>query len=384
MKISKSLVEEYFNELEDPRDSRGKRHDLLEIILLAIIGSICKTDDWEEIVAICESKENWLRTFLDLKHGIPSHDTFERVFAEINPKEFANCFTAWSQALAKITDGAIVAIDGKILRSSYRDSSKKSALHLVNIWCCSNGLSLGQIAVNKKSNEITAIPELIRLLDLNKKIVTIDAMGCQKEIAKDIRKAKADYVLALKGNQGLFHKNVKSFLDKGIEEGFKRECDFFETKLEKDHGRIEKRLCYSVPLTDSDIEEKLFDNIRAWKDLKTVFVIESRKYNVKTKKNTSKRRYYITSLSLSAKELQDIVRSHWGIENNLHWVLDVVFKEDESRVRKDNAPQNLAMARKIALNLLKKDSTSKKSLKTRRVKAASSNQYLQDILFQNN
>ena len=225
---------------------------------------------------------------------------------------------------------------------------------------------------------------MIRLLDLNKKIVTIDAMGCQKEIAKDIRKAKADYVLALKGNQGLFHKNAKSFLDKGIEEGFKRECDFFETKLEKDHGRIEKRLCYSVPLTDSDIEEKLFDNIRAWKDLKTVFVIESRKYNVKTKKDTSKRRYYITSLSLSAKELQDIVRSHWGIENNLHWVLDVVFKEDESRVRKDNAPQNLAMARKIALNLLKKDSTSKKSLKTRRVKAASSNQYLQDILFQNN
>jgi predicted transposase YbfD/YdcC len=337
---------------------------------------ICGCDSWVEIEEFGKAKKEWLKGYLELSDGIPSHDTFGRVFSLIKPEEFKACFLGWVQEVSRKTEGEIIAIDGKTIRGSQDRINGKKAIHMVSAWAVENQLVLGQQAVDAKSNEITAIPELLKILEIKNCIVTIDAMGCQKEIAEKIVESGADYVLAIKGNKGQFYDDVTRYFEpiKAMKKDDEKEgYDHYET-LEKDHGRIEKRSYWA------------FSNI-AWlakkypyKKLSSIGMVKSeRTLNGVT---SIEFRYYISSTASGAKELARAIRSHWGIENQLHWVLDVVFREDYSRVRKDNAPQNLASLRHIALNLIKQETSGKKkSIQVKRKSCGWDNAYLAKVLW---
>jgi len=356
-------------ELPDPRVERTKLHKLEDILVIAICALLCGADSFEDMEVFGDAKEEWFRTFLELPHGIPSHDTFNRLFAALDPEQFLESFMKWTQSLRKAVPQEIVALDGKALRRALNQG--QTAKVVVSAWAAENGLVLGQQKVEDKSNEITAVPELLRRLELAGCIVTLDAMGCQKEIAKQIHEADADYVLALKGNQGTAFAEIKKYLDDAIERKDK-ELGFVE-KADKGHGRWEIRRYWQSGKID------WFADRDQWENLRSVGVVES--VREIGQQRSVERRYYLSSLPVEIETFAKAVRSHWLIENQLHWVLDVHFREDQSRARNKHAAQNLATLRRWALNLIKADQQKKKrSLKGRQKAAGWDNRYLLHLL----
>jgi len=369
-----SMVE-HFGQIEDPRVGPALLHKLIDILVIALCGVISGADSWVEIEAFGQAKEGWLRSILELPNGIPSHDTFGRVFALLDPEQFSASLVQWTQAVSTITRGQVIAIDGKVVRRSHDRRLGQKAIHMVSAWATENQLSLGQVKTDDKSNEITAIPELLGLLDISGCVVTIDAMGCQREIADQIIDQGADYVLAVKENQkGLYHR-IQQFFGYGQATSFRHlDHDYFE-KSGKDHGRQEKRQCWALAAS----EWRFFlDHEARWPHLQTI--IQIRAHRSIDGITTEETRYYISSLGADAKQLLQAVRSHWGIENSMHWVLDVAFREDESRVRTGHAPQNLSLLRRLAADLLRHEKTAKCGIKARRMKAGWDTAYLLKVL----
>lgn len=369
---SSSLLK-HFEILEDPRTAYLVAHPLLDIIALTICAVICGAESWEDIEAYGHSKHEWLATFLALPNGIPSHDTIGRVFARLDPSQLQECFISWVKAIAQLSAGEVISLDGKAARRSYDKGKGQGAIHMVSAWASENRLVLGQVKVADKSNEITAIPKLLNILDVQGCIVTIDAMGAQKEIASQIIEQGADYVLSLKGNQGNLHQDVQQLFDWASKTNFKDiEHEAYET-IEKGHGRIEKRRYYLL----GDVEHLV--DAHQWAGLKRVGMIESER-RIAGKPTTLEKRYYLISLDGGVERFAQASRGHWGIENRLHWSLDVVFHEDDSRIRTGHAPENMSLMRKIALNLLSKETSTKGSKKGKRLKAGWDNDYLIKIL----
>lgn len=355
----------HFKTLEDPRIDRTKRYPLIEIIFLIISATISGCEGWKSIRDFGLLKLEWLRQFLPYENGIPVDDTIARVMRKLNTKQFANCFTRWIQAVTEATNGDVIAIDGKTLRRSFNTKDEKSAIHMVSAWSTANGVVLGQEKTAEKSNEITAIPELLNSLAIKGCIITIDAMGCQKDIAEQIVRQKGDYLLALKGNQGNFHEEVVSFLTLAKEANFKNvEYDFHE-EIDAGHGRVETRRAYAV---DFKKYKKHIPEGLKWKKLTSVVMVETIREGCDFK--TFDTRFYISSCGASAKPLLHASRKHWGVENSLHWTLDVTFREDESRIRKEAAPENYAIFRHIALNIIRRNTSIDASVKRKRHMAA--------------
>jgi predicted transposase YbfD/YdcC len=380
-------ISEHFATLADPRADRGKEHVLVDILTIALCAVIRGADDWVAVATFGRAKADWLRAFLALPNGIPSHDTFGRVFRMLDPDELRRCFRDWVRAVVGEPDEAdapappgqqVMAVDGKTLRRSHDRRTGKGALHLVSAWATESGLVLGQVATDEKSSEITAIPALLRLLALEGATVTIDAMGCQTAIARQIVEQGADYVLALKDNQPTLHEHVRlAFVDADDAIGTPLPLADLaaHTTVEKDHGRIERRRCRAI----GDPDYLAFiDPHRAWPNLKSVACSESTR-RIGDAVSTEAR-HYLSSLPADAALLQRVIRGHWGIENRLHWVLDLAFQEDSSRVRADHAPENLAILRHIALNLLRQDPSRRIGVKNSRFKAALDDTYLRSIL----
>ena len=368
-------IDKYFSNLEDPRVDRTKLHSLLDILVIAICAAICGADNWVEVELFGKAKQTWFAQFLDLPHGIPSHDTFWRVFARLDPAQFQQCFVDWISAVSTVTEGQVVAIDGKTLRRSHDRRLGKQAISMVSAWATANRLVLGQVKVAEKSNEITAIPELLRVLEIAGCIVTIDALGCQKEIAEAIIACHADYVLALKENHGqLYEDVVKLFAD--LEDSQCRAYPSSQARMvNKGHGRIEIRQCWAITAPDT---LRYLRGAPSWPNLQAVVKVQAeRRVGAET---TLNERYFLTSLTAKAKALLPIIRTHWSIENGLHWVLDIAFREDESRLRKDHGPENFALLRHIALNLLKQETTTRASIKGKRLKAGWDEAYLLKVL----
>jgi predicted transposase YbfD/YdcC len=366
------LFAPFFEDLPDPRIDRCKRHDLLEIIILAVCATLGNADGWADIERFCRAKIAFFRSFLDLPNGIPSHDTFGRVFALLQPAALMACIQQWLDALGTAVAGEVVAIDGKTLRGSFDTAAGKNPLHLVSAWACDARLTLGQVLVDSKSNEITAIPLLLELLDVKGCIVTIDAMGCQKEIAAAIRAREADYVLAVKDNQpGLYDIIYEAFLAHA-EEDFTAPSLRRHRSVERSHGRAETREYFIAEAPPA------LTRLRQWQDVRSIgMVTRSRRVGAE---ETEEIAYYLSSLSPKVKRFAKAVRGHWGIENRLHWSLDVIFSEDKSRVRKDHSPLNLSMLRRLALAILRKDTSIKDSLRGKRLRAGWENKVLLTFL----
>ena len=378
---------EHFAELEDPRCDRGLRHSAEALVTMAVVGVLCGADDWSDIIDIAEAKRDWLETFLDLPHGVPSHDTFGRFFAAINPEPFAAGLASWMiQALPQAGVGQI-AIDGKTLRRSYDVQDGQSALHLVSAWCCEQGLVLGQVAAEQHSNEITAIPRLLNLLALKGTVVSIDAMGTQRPIAQQIVDAEGDYVLALKGNQGTVERDVRLFFQDAFREdacgqdAFNRPIrplSHTQAKtLGKRHGRIERRIAYCIDVRRGEAGDWLLEH--DWPGLASVVCVRAeRTIGGKTGRED---RFFLSSLDAqNPTRLLSAIRGHWAIENSLHWSLDMCFGEDQSRVRSGNAAENLAAIRRLALSLLKQEESFPASLKRKRRRCLLQQDYLLAVL----
>lgn len=357
----------FFDSLTDPRVERSKLHSLRDIIGLTICAVLSGCNDWEEIELYAECKQEWLKQFLALPNGIPSHDTINRVFSTLNPAELKDCFLDWVQSIAEVTDGRVVSIDGKRLCNS-GTGGKKGFIHMVNAWCNANSMVMGQYKTDEKSNEITAIPALLELLVLQGAIVTIDAMGCQRAIAEKIIKQEADYVLAVKENQAHLLDDIK--------EAFEQTAHApAATSIEKSHGRIEKRTCRVIDDMDW-ISEK-----HNWKNLQSIICIESEKTILKTGEQQQEQRFYISSLLSKPQRFCEIIRQHWAVENKLHWMLDVTFKEDLSTKQAGHAAENFSIITKIAINLLKNNTTKKASVKNKRLLCALNQDYLIETVF---
>lgn len=370
--MESASVGKHFSSLTDNRIKGKVRHKLFDIIIITICAVICGADGWTDIEQYGKSKYEWLKGFLELPFGIPSHDTFGRVFAVLCPKEFERCFLSWIQSVTEIAGNQIIAIDGKTLRRSYDSSSGKAAIHMVSAWASENGITLGQVKTDEKSNEITAIPELLKILELKGCIVTIDAMGCQKKIAEQIIDKGGDYVLAIKGNQGNMYEDIKLFFEDAAKNDFHDiSHDFYET-VDGDHGRVEIRRYWTVSELDWLCGKE------NWKGIKSIGMAEY-ECHVGDEINIGVR-YYISSLDNDSKQFGNAVRKHWGIENSVHWILDVAFREDESRIRKGHSAENLAVVRHIALNMLKQEKDLKVGIKAKRLRAGWDNDYLIKVL----
>ena len=356
----------YFSLLTDPRVERTREHLLDDIFFIAISSILCGADGWNDMEEFGKAKQDWLETFLALPGGIPSHDTFNRVFSALDPNELENCFLDWTRSVADLCEHEVIAIDGKAIRGS-GDAGKKSIVHMVSAWADQNHIVLGQTKVCEKSNEITAIPRLLELLVIKGCIVTIDAMGCQKEIASKIIEKQADYLLALKGNQGQLLEQVEDSFR------FMPVADFDE-QIDAGHGRVETRRCTVI----SDLS--MIEVKQEWASLQSLVKIESERYIKSTSKTEKETRFYISSLPADAKLSNRSVRAHWGIENSLHWVLDVGFNEDASRKRTGFAAQNYSLLNRIALNLLKNEKTTKVGIRGKRLKAGWDNSYLMKLI----
>ena len=365
-------IKNHFASLTDPR-RRKVTYPLINIVAIALCAVIAGADDFVTIAAWGRQKRAWLARFLDMTSGIPSHDRFNAVFKAIKPDEFERCLLSWITSLHEVTAGQVVAIDGKTLRQSFDKADAKSAIHMVSAWATANHISLGQVVVDQKSNEITAIPKLLELLDVSGCLVTIDAMGCQAEIAGQIIEGKADYVLAVKANQPTLHGGIVEYFLDHMEDDFARvKVSRHETK-EHGHGRDEHRT-YLV----CDVPDDLPDRGR-WKGLKRIGVAISN--TVRGGKPCDEVRYYILSKKLSARSFGAAVRGHWGIENSLHWQLDMSFGEDRSRIRRGHANANFAVVRRMALSLLKNEKSQKAGVKTKRLTAGWNDDYLEQVLF---
>lgn len=356
----------YFAELRDPRVERTREHLLEEILLMALAAILSGAESWNEMEGYSKAKREWLQGFLKLPGGIPSHDTFNRVISGLDPAELEKGFMAWVSSIAKLTAGEVVAIDGKSLRGA-RQAGKTTLVHMVSAWASANNLVLAQRKVEDKSNEITAIPKLLDALELSGTVVTIDAMGCQRGIAEKIVDKKADYILAVKENQGNLLAEIKdSFRMLG--------ADAVAEEIDCGHGRVERRTCSVV--ADTGLIEKAAE----WASLQGLVRVQAERYHKGTGKTERETRYYITSLKPDAERLNTSIRQHWGIENKLHWALDVSFGEDLDRKRQKNAAQNFSVLNRLALNLLKQDTSSKLGIKGKRLQAGWDNDYLLALL----
>jgi predicted transposase YbfD/YdcC len=368
---SRISIIHHFADLEDPRVGPHILHKLMDILVITMCAVIAGCESFLQIAEYGRHKEAWLRNFLELPHGIPSHDTFARVWTVIDPAKFQECFMRWAAALHDATGGKVIAIDGKTLRRSFDRAKGLNPLHLVSAWCCENHISLGQVAVDAKSNEITAIPALLELLTIKGAIVTIDAAGCQRAIATQIRKQEADYVLALKQNQNSLYDDVVAHFKQQEAEGFSRPELSSHEAHEKAHGREEHRTTRVMPVPES------LRNRDLWRDLNSLGMVESRR--LLAGREESYTRYFISSLEPDAMQLAHAVRSHWSIENSLHWVLDVTFREDDSRIQDRYSVQNLAALRRLAITLLKREPT-KQSLVTKRMMTGWDDDYMFQVL----
>ena len=365
----------YFADLKDPRMNRTKRHLLLDILTVAICGVICGADGWVQIAKFGRCKRKWFKTFLDLPNGIPSHDTFGRVFALLDPAAFEACFVRWINALAESSAGRLIAIDGKTLRHSFNAAAGKAAIHMVSAWCQANRIVLGQVATDDKSNEITAIPELLKRLDIKDAVVTIDAMGCQKAIAAAIVDGGGDYLLQLKGNQTTLHAETEQLFQQCLTDDCQGVAYATAQTIGKGHGRIEQRQLWATG------EVGWFAERDRWKNLRSLIRVRARR-DVNGQVSIEDR-YYITSLpSDDPARLLALIRGHWEIENTLHWSLDINFREDDSRIRTGHAAENYSRLNRLALNLLKRETSEKVGIKTKRLMAAWDHDFLLRILTQ--
>ena len=372
-------IEEHFSKVNDPRRDRTKDHKLIDIIVIAICAVICGAEGWVDIENFGNSKLSWLKTFLELPNGIPSHDTFGRVFSLIDAQQFQLSFYEWVLSVNEIIQGQIINIDGKRLRGSGDERLGKRAIYMVSAWAEENEIVLGQRKVDEKSNEITAIPELLKILALSGCLVTIDAIGTQTEIAKTIIEAKADYVLSVKENQGHLYEDISVLFAVDQAQNFKYASFEHAKTTNKGHGRIDIRECWS---TSNPEYLNLIRNGQNWIGLKSIAMVICTR--IIDGKETRRVRFYISSLPSNADRLLHAVRRHWAIENELHWVLDVALNEDHSRVRKDQAPENLAVLRHIALNLLKQEKTAKGGIHAKQLQAAWKEDYLLLVLASGN
>lgn len=374
-----ALIGAPFAELEDPRQAMNQRHKFIDILVIAICAAICGADDWESVELFGQSKAQWFRTFLELPNGIPSHDTFWRVFRSLNAAQFQQCFMRWMAAIQTVTEGEVVALDGKQLRRSFDTQAGKAAIVMVSAWASSNRLVLGQRQVDEKSNEITAVPDLLAALMLQGCIVTLDALNCQTKIAAAIVEQEADYLLALKGNQGMLYEDV-TLLFETLAEDLHQQAHYtyphdHAKTVDKDHGRIEVRQAWTISAAD------LIAQLRSaadWPQLTTLVKVQAERYV--GDESSHHTRYYIASADATAEQFLTWTRTHWSIENSLHWVLDIAFREDESRLRKDHGAVNFATLRHLALNLLKQEQTLKVGIKNKRLRAGWDHDYLLTVL----
>jgi len=373
------VIEEYFSKVNDPRKDRTKHHKLIDIIAIAICAVICGAEGWVDIELFGNSKIHWLATFLELPNGIPSHDTFGRVFSLLDAQQFQLAFYEWVWAVNDIIQGQVINIDGKCLRGSDDQRLGKRAIYMVSAWAVENEIVLGQRKVDEKSNEITAIPELLKILSISGCVVTIDAMGTQTIIAKTIREAKADYILSVKENQGHLFEDISTLFAVDQAQNFKYASFEHKKTVNKGHGRIDVRECWS---TSNPEYLNLIRGLENWVGLQSIVMLVCTR--IIDGKESKYVRYYISSLPSNAERILQAVRKHWSIENKLHWVLDVALNEDRSRVRKDQAPENLAVLRHIALNLLKQEKTAKGGIHAKQFQAALKEDYLLKILASGN
>lgn len=370
-KIAKNPLE-VFRDLPDPREKRNQRHKLFDIFAIAICAILSGANDWVKVAKFGQKKEKWFRTFLELPNGIPSHDTFDRLFKLVDPDEFEKRFVKWTELVADLLPGQVVAIDGKTLRGSHDKANGIDPIHCVSAYASSNQLILGQLVTDAKSNEITTIPKLLDLLAISGCLVTIDAMGCQKAIAAKIIDSKADYLLALKDNQQNFADEVENFFIQAEAIDFEEIEHVYYKFEEKNRGREEVREIWVTNYID------WLPMKQDWKGLRSIMKIRTMRI-VKGKLETEIR-YYICSLPFGSKLLMDAARKHWAIENSCHWVLDVTYQEDKSRIRKGYGAENFSRLKRLTINMLKQDKTSKSSIATKRFEAALDDDYRELLL----
>lgn len=369
MTTPQSLIE-HFSKLEDPRVDRNKKHELIDVIVLCVCAVVSGAEGWSDIEEFGRTKLEWLRQYVPLANGIPVDDTIARIISALSVSGFQACFTSWMEDVVKVSKGEVIAVDGKTSRRSHDRRRGLKALHMVSAWACGNGVVLGQVKTEEKSNEITAIPELLEKLELSGCIVTIDAMGCQREIAKKVREAGGDYVFTVKGNQERLEREVREYFDAARDDNFDRpDIDYRDTEG-TGHGRMEYRSYF----LSTDLSQ--LSGVEKWSGLRAIGMVESERHSAQ--KASIEQRYFITSLD-DVNSFHRAVRSHWSIENELHWRLDVTFREDESRIRRGNAPHNMGVIRHVAMNLLKRE-TSKISIRKKRIRAALNDDFRDNIL----
>lgn len=367
-------MKESFGELTDPRVNRRRRHLLMDIMVMAICAVICGAESWKDMQLWANAQQSWLEQILELPHGIPSRDTFRRVISRLNPEEFQACFLRWMKGLSGATGGRLVALDGKTIRRSMDSARNQKPLHVVSAWVAEQHFCLGQIAVDAKSNEITAIPQLLKLLELKGALVTIDAMGCQKEIARAITKQKADYCLAVKGNQEHLHQDLSEHFAACLKTDFANVQHAEHVTEETAHGRFERRFYYTTAIPET------LRNREAWPKLKSIGLVITSRATDEDEDFHGEVRYYINSFPSDAKKLAWATRGHWGIENSLHWVMDVTFNEDQCRVRKDHGAENISWLRRFAISLFKNETTVNDTIRAKQRRAMWNVQYLERIL----